>query len=126
MPGPAAPIATEPTIDALTPDKAPPRSVDVEMLLAASTIDKDMAASAAPPTTPDASSVAVANAWELTAARAGMGLIALGFVFLVGSLLVSLFVDPRERDSSGLDVDRDGATPVVVRGTASAVVMELK
>jgi len=95
-PVPAAPIATEPAIDALTPDKAPPRSVDVEMLLAASTIDKDMATSAVPPTTPDASSVAVANDRELTAARAGTGLMALGFAFLVGALLASRFLDPRE------------------------------
>ena len=95
-PVPAAPIAAQPTIGPLTPDHATPRSVDVETLLAASTLDKDMAASSASPTTPDAPSAASAGNWELTAARAGTVLITLGFVFLVGSLLASLFFDPRE------------------------------
>jgi hypothetical protein len=93
---PAAPVAALPTIDPITPDNATPRSVDVEMLLAASTLDKDMGASSVSPTTPGAPSVAGANDWELTAARAGTALIALGFVFLVGSLLASRFFDPRE------------------------------
>ena len=43
-PEPAAPVAAQPTIGPLTPDHATPRSVDVETLLAASTLDKDMAA----------------------------------------------------------------------------------
>jgi hypothetical protein len=93
---PAAPIAAQPTIDPPTPDHATPRSVDVEMLLAASTLDKDMAASSAPPTNPGAPSVTSANGWESTAARAGTVLIALGFVFLVGSILASRFFDPGE------------------------------
>jgi hypothetical protein len=97
MPEPAAPIAAQPTIGPLTPDHATPRSVDVETLLAASTLDKDMAASSEPTTTPGAPSAASAGNWELTAARAGtVGtvLITLGLVFLVGSLLASLFFDP--------------------------------
>jgi hypothetical protein len=93
---PEAPVAAPPTIDPLTPDHATPRSVDVEMLLAASTLDKDMGASSVPPTTPGAPSVAGANDWELTAARAGTVLIVLGFAFLVGSLWASRSVDPRE------------------------------
>ncbi len=89
-PVPAAPIAAQPTIDPPTPDH------DVEMLLAASTLDKNMDASSVLPTTPGAPSVAGANDWEFTAARAGTALIALGFVFLVGSILASRFFDPRE------------------------------
>lgn len=99
MPGPAAPVAaplaSPPTIDSLVQDKAPPRSVDVETLLAASTVDKDMAASSVPFTPADEPSVAVTNAWEFTVARAGTGLIALGFAFLVGALLVNRFHDQR-------------------------------
>ena len=93
---PAAPVAAPPTIDPLTPDHATPRSADVEMLLAASTLDKDMSASPVPPTTPGAPYVAGANDWELTAARAGTVLIVLGFVFLLGSLWASRFFDPKE------------------------------
>ena len=95
-PAPAAPIAAQPTIDPPTADHATPRSVDVEMLLAASTLDKDTANSSVPSTTPDAPSVADANDRELTATRAGTVLIALGFLFLVGSILASQFFDPRE------------------------------
>ena len=95
-PVPAAPIAAEPTIDSLTPDHATPRSVNVEMLLAASTPDRDMAASSVSPTTPDAPPTASADNGESTAAWAGTVLIALGFVFLLGSLLASRFSGARE------------------------------
>jgi hypothetical protein len=94
-PVPAAPIAAEPTIDPLTSDRAAPRSVDVETLLAASA-DRDLAASSVPPTAPDAPSAASADNSESTAAWAGTVLIALGFVFLLGSLLASRFLGPRE------------------------------
>jgi hypothetical protein len=93
---PAAPVAAPPTIEPLKPDHATPRSVDVEMLLAASALDKDMGAASVPPTAPGAATVAGANDWELMAAGAGTALIALGFVFLVGSLLASRFFVPRE------------------------------
>jgi len=96
IPVPAAPIAAEPTIDPLTPDHAAPRSVNVEMLLAASTPDRDTAASSVPPTAPDAPSAASADNSESTAAWAGKVLIALGFVFLLGSFLASRFLGPRE------------------------------
>jgi hypothetical protein len=94
-PVPAAPVAAEPTIDPLTSDRAAPRSVDVETLLAASA-DRDLAASSVPPTAPDAPSAASADNSESTAAWAGTVLIALGFVFLLGSLLASRFLGPRE------------------------------
>ena len=93
---PAAPIAAQPTIDPLTPDNAAPRSVDAETLFATPALYKDMAASSLLRTNPDTPSVAGANDWELTAARAGTVMIALGFVFLVGSILASRFFDPRE------------------------------
>lgn len=92
----AAPIPAQPTVDPLTSDHTTPRSVDVEMLLAASTLDKDIAASPVPPANPGAPSATGANDWELTATRAGMVLIALGLVFLAGSMLASRFFDPRE------------------------------
>ena len=94
---PAAPIAAQPTIDRLTSDHAAPHSVDVEMLLADSSLDKDMAASSVPPAAPGAASVPDANEhhWELMATRAGVVLIALGLVFLVGSLLASRFLVSR-------------------------------
>jgi hypothetical protein len=111
----AAPIAAQPTIDPPTPNRAAPRSVDVEALLAAAAPDKDMATSAVPSATPDAPSVTGANDWESTAARGGTLLIALGFVFLAGSILASRFFDQRDTDSPGEGVDRDGATPVVAR-----------
>ena len=95
-PVPAAPIAAQPTIDPLTSDRAAPRSVDVETLLAASTVDRDTAASSVSPTAPDAPSAASADNSESTATWAGTVLIALGFVFLVGSLLASRFSGARE------------------------------
>lgn len=93
---PEVPVVARATTEQLTPVPATPPSVDVEMLLAASTFDKDTAASSVPPSTPDAPLVASAYDWEGMAARAGMLLIVLGFVFLVGSLLVSRFLEPGE------------------------------
>jgi hypothetical protein len=95
IPLPAAPVAAPSTIDPLTPDHAAPRSVNVEMLLAAST-ERDLAASSVPPTSTDAPPSASADNWDSTAAWAGTVLIALGFVFLVGSLLASRVLGPRE------------------------------
>jgi hypothetical protein len=88
---PAAPVVAEPKIDRLTPDHATPRPVDVEMLLAAASPVGDTVASSVPPATPLAPSIPDAdeNQWGLTAPRAGMALIALGLVFLAGSLLAS-------------------------------------
>ena len=93
----AAPVVAEPKIDRLTPDHATPRPVDVEMLLAAASPVGDTVASSVPPATPVAPSIPDAdeNQWGLTAPRAGMALIALGLVFLAGSLLASRFLDPR-------------------------------
>lgn len=93
---PAAPIAAQPAINPPTPDYATARSVDVEMLLADSSLAKDTLASSAPAAIPAAHSVPQAdeNHWELTATRAGVVLIALG-LFLLGSLLASRFRDSR-------------------------------
>jgi len=96
IPVPAAPIAAPTAIDPLSEDHAALRSVDVEMLLAASTLDKDMAASSLRPAAPGAPSVGSADDWELTTARVGTVLIALGFIFLVGSFLASPFFSRRE------------------------------
>jgi hypothetical protein len=92
---PAAPVAAQPTIDEPPPDQAAPRSVDVEMLLAASTLDEDTATSAAPSATSGAPPVAGADDWGSMVARAGTTLIVLGLVFLVGSLLAGQFLGPR-------------------------------
>ncbi|WP_298260109.1 hypothetical protein [Bradyrhizobium sp.] len=93
---PAAPIAAQPTNDPLTPDEATPHHVDVEMLLADSSLDKNTAVSSVPPAAPGVPSVPQAeeNHWELTATRAGVVLIALGLFFLLGSLLAGQFRDP--------------------------------
>jgi hypothetical protein len=89
---PAAPVVAQPTIDRPMSDHATPRSVDVEMLLAASTLPEDTAASL-PPATPGAPSVPNADHWELMATRAAEALIVLGLVLLVGSLLAGFFLD---------------------------------
>lgn len=103
----AAPIVAEPTLDQPAPEQTAPdqtapeqtarRPVDVEMLLAAASPAGDTAASSVPPATPVALSIPDAdeNRWGLTTNRAGLALIALGFVFLIGSLLASRFIDPR-------------------------------
>jgi uncharacterized membrane protein len=94
---PAAPIAAQPTTDRPAPNHATPHSVDVETLLAASAPAEDTAASSAPPANPGAPSILDADDghWESMATRAGEVLIALGLIFLVGSLLASRFLDPR-------------------------------
>jgi hypothetical protein len=93
---PAAPIVAQPAINALTPDHAAPHQVDVEMLLAASTVDRDTAASSMSPVTADAPSTASADKVESTTAWAGTALIALGLVFLAGALLASRALGPKE------------------------------
>jgi hypothetical protein len=100
---PAAPIPAQPTIDQLTPDHPAPRSVDVEVLLAASSLDT--AASSVPPAAPIPDSDE--NHWKLMATPAGVALIALGLVLLAGSLLASRFSDPGAAPSrrAGLMVD---------------------
>lgn len=96
-PVPAAPIAAQPAIDRPTPDHAAPRSVDVDMLLADSSLDKDTASPSVPSAAPAAPPIAQASEdpQGLTASRAGAGLIVLGLVFLAGSLLVRRFLDSR-------------------------------
>jgi hypothetical protein len=91
---PSPPVAAQAATQQLTPNYATPRPVDVEMLLAASTLDQDTASSSAPPAIPSGSSVMDADDWEPMTARAGMALITLGFVFLIGSLLASRLLDP--------------------------------
>ena len=93
---PSTSIAAQPAINALTPDHAAPHPVDVEMLLAASTVDRDTAASSRSPTTPDATSTASLVNRESTAVWAGTGLIALGFILLAGALLASRALGARE------------------------------
>jgi hypothetical protein len=88
-PMPAPPVPVQPTSDRPAPERAAPRSVDVEMLLADSSLDKETAASSAPATLPGASVIP-----DQTATRAGMVLIALGLVFLFGSLLARRFLGP--------------------------------
>jgi hypothetical protein len=93
---PAAPIVAQPAINALTLEHAAPHPVDVEMLLAASTVDRDTAASSMSPVTADAPSTASADKVESTSAWAGTALIALGLVLLAGALLASRALGPRE------------------------------
>lgn len=60
------------------------------MLLAETPLARDTVASSVPPAAPGAPSIPDADEdhWELMATQAGVVLIALGLVFLVGSLLV--------------------------------------
>ena len=92
---PAAPVVTDPMIDRLAREGTTRRPVDVEMLLAAASPatlpSSDTVASSAPaaspaPSFPDADD----DKWESVMGRAGMVLIGLGLVFLVGSLLGAL------------------------------------
>jgi hypothetical protein len=89
---PAAPVAVQPTIDRLAPNRAAPRSVDVEMLLADSSLDKEAAVSSASPAVAGAALIADP---DRTTTRAGVVLIALGLFFLIGSLLASRFLGSR-------------------------------
>ena len=91
-PVPAAPVAAQPTIDRLAADHATPRSVDVETLLAASSLDA--VASSAPPAPSGAPSMPAADHRESMATRAGAVLIALGLIFLAATLLARRFLYP--------------------------------
>lgn len=95
-PEPVAPVAAQPAVDQLAADHAPPRPVDVDMLLADSSLDKGPVVSSVPPATPNASSIPKTDQDHSgsTATWAGMALIALGLVFLAGSLLARRFRDP--------------------------------
>jgi hypothetical protein len=94
---PAAPAVTAPPIDQLRSQQATQHPVDVDKLLAAGSLKSDAvdtsmpAATSAAPAMPDAGQ----GNWELTATRAGLVLVALGLVFLLGSLLASRFLGPR-------------------------------
>jgi hypothetical protein len=96
-PMPAAPsTVAEPTIDQLTPEHATRHPVNVEMLLAAAPLASDTVASSVPAATPGAPSVPEEDQWESMATWAGIVLIALGLVCLLGgSLLASRFRDVR-------------------------------
>jgi hypothetical protein len=91
---PAVPIPAEPASDRLTSDHATPRAVDVDMLLADSSLDKEPTTSTLPaatgaPSIPDAGE----DGWGSIAPRTGVVLIALGLVLLLGSLLVRRYLD---------------------------------
>jgi hypothetical protein len=98
----AAPVVIEPPIHQVTPERATSPSVDVEMLLADSSLAKSTDASSASAAAPATPSVADAGEgrWEAMATHAGMALITLGFIFLIGSLLVSRFREPRVASSA--------------------------
>lgn len=87
---PATPVVAQPTADRPAPDHAMPRSVDVEALLAASSLDA--AAASARPAPSVAPSIPVADHRESMATRAGAVLIALGLVFLIATLLARRFL----------------------------------
>jgi hypothetical protein len=99
----AAPVVATPTIDQAAPEAAAPRPVDtprpvdVEMLLAAAAPVGDRVAYPVPPAPPVAPAIPdmVENQRGLTATHAGMALITLGLLFLIGSLLASRFLDQR-------------------------------
>jgi len=97
-PVPAPPAVAEPTIDQPATEHATRPPVNVEMLLTAAPLANDTEASSVPPATAGAPSIPDADEgrWESMATRAGMALIALGFVCLLGgSLLASRFRDVR-------------------------------
>lgn len=86
---PAAPTVVQPSTDE-------PAPVDVEMLLAAAApTARDKAAPSAPPAVAVAASVPEEGRWEARVTQAGKLLIALGLVFLIGSLLASRLLDSR-------------------------------
>lgn len=96
-PVPAAPAVTEPTIDQLRSRQARQHPVDVDKLLAAGSLESDAVDTSMPPATSAAPSMPDADqsSWELMATRAGLVLVALGLVFLLGSLLASRLLGPR-------------------------------
>ncbi|MBU6463698.1 MAG: hypothetical protein KGI99_15785 [Bradyrhizobium sp.] len=93
----AAPVATHPTTDQLRPEPASRGPADVDMVLAAEPPANDAVAADVPPVASGAPSIAVADEsdGELMPTRAGVVLIALGFILLLGSLLASRFLGPR-------------------------------
>lgn len=91
-PVPAVPVAVRTTIDRPAPDRAAPRSVDVEALLAASSLDA--VASSVPPAPKAAPSIPEASHQASMVTQAGMVLIALGLVFLIATLLARRFLYP--------------------------------
>jgi hypothetical protein len=93
----AAPIATHPTVDQLRPEQVRRPSADAEMLLAAEPPANDAVDAAVPLATSGAPSIADADEGhhELVPTRAGVVLIALGFILLLGSLLVNRFLGLR-------------------------------
>lgn len=95
-PAPTAPAVTEPISDQLRPQQARERPVDVERLLAAESFGSDAVDASVPPATSATASMPDADQgnWELMATRTGLLLIALGLVFLLGSL-ANRFLDPR-------------------------------
>ena len=97
----AAPAVTDPTIDQLGPQQATQRPVDVETLLAAGPPNRDAIDASVPAATSAAPAIPAAEQglWELTATRAGLMLVGLGLVFLLGSLLASRLLDRKSRRS---------------------------
>ena len=90
------PRLDQPRPDQPAPEQAARRPVDVEMLLAAATPVGDTGTSAAPATAPGAPAISNADTgrWASMAPRAGLALIALGFVFVIVSLLAGRFLGP--------------------------------
>jgi hypothetical protein len=104
----AAPIATDPRVDQFRPEQARRRPAEVEMLLATEPSANDAVDASVPPAISGAPSVlarpmrtapsipeADEGDREWLPIRAGIMLIALGFIFLIGSLLASHFLGPR-------------------------------
>jgi hypothetical protein len=91
---PAARAVNEPPIDQFRSRQARQRPVDVEALLAAAPLGRDSVDAFMPLTTSASPSMPDADLgnWELMATRAGLVLVALGFVFLLGSLASRLLV----------------------------------
>jgi len=100
-PAPTAPAVTEPISDQLRSQLVRQRSVeaerpvDVERLLAVEPFGRDAVDASVPPATSATPSMPEADQanWELRATRAGLVLVALGLVFLLGSL-AKRFLDP--------------------------------
>jgi hypothetical protein len=85
---PPVPAVAEPTIDRLTSDHSASPPVDVEMLLAAAPSARDTVASAVPPVTPGALPIAGEDERGWMPTLAGVLLMVLGIVSLLGSALI--------------------------------------
>jgi len=96
---PVAAVA-EPTIDRLTPDHSTPPPVDVETLLAAAPSARDTVASSVPPATSGALPIAGEDERGWMPTLAGVLLMVLGIVSLLGSVLAGPLLG-----------ERGGATP---------------